>query len=232
MSSSGPDRKVTTIERDGKIIRTETITTVTTKDDIAHSRVATTPVESTEQSRTEGTKADAPKMTVESFLLKPWDSNSCHPKVKKVIQFFQTYDRPKKEMIIQETNTAIEKTMNWFESKDEYLLSDSEAIRLWNEMPETCRRFWNKMQKLKGEPLFHSARSGQKMPEGMVVVPVESGSGHDYEVNLPHFTSGIDMELFRWESTKRTRQDVRFDQIREPTYHEVVAVVTAKHLYD
>jgi hypothetical protein len=224
-----PGRSVTTIDRDNETIHIETITTIIPKNGATCSKESEVRMNPSDGSNLQ--TPVAPTMTVETFKVEEQDLSGCHHKVSKILALYQTFDTTKKGEIIREANTLFDKTNHYFNgTKPQYLLSDPEEIRLWEEMPGRCRRFWNKMRESKGKCPYYVACCDE-IPDGIVVVPVEDNCHHRYELGLPHITK-TRRELLLWGSDRSSGTSLGKEEVRKPTYVEVVAVVAAKHALD
>jgi hypothetical protein len=167
-----------------------------------------------------------------SFVVDKEKFSSYHSKVVGALEFYHSLNFDRKTHIIGRTNLIYRRTYEYFYNliQDDWYLKDAEHIQLWRNMPASCRQFLNAMRIAKGKSAYYPLPSDNEYPADIVMVPTES-TGHSYEANLPHRTSGKYRELIKWGSTERCQDDIEADSVRRPDYQEVLALVIQETIF-
>lgn len=107
--------------------------------------------------------------------------------------------------------------------------SDPELRKLFDDMPETVRKFIGKWH-------FAESEKPGEYPsvKGIVVIPVENDNSHDYPLHLPvqYTTSGNgNRNCLQFGSKTMNGNNVtrKFSSIRVPCLEEIVAMLCARN---
>jgi hypothetical protein len=171
-----------------------------------------------------------------AFIVGERDVSTRDPKVKKALDTYGWLILEKRREITGEASTIWEKTNEWFNKsqKQSYLLNDPKAIELWKKAPHWSQKLLNIIREAENKPPCYPSDPPQTtaFPSDIVMVPMQDKSNHKYELNIPHQTSGINRELYLWGTTRTPGIDIKDDTIRSPTFAEIVAVVTARKIFE